>query len=75
MTNTKYTMQQQQLLPEPESCCNQHAVSPGYTDAKINQKFHSGDQKSSSGSCVNINRLQREDTVSEYVSAHDFVAK
>lgn len=68
-------MQQQQLLPEAESCCNQHAVSPGYTDAKINQKSHSGDQKSSSGSCVNINRLQREGTVSEYVSAHDFVAK
>lgn len=68
-------MQGQQLLPDPESGCKQRAVSAGDADTKSNQKSPSGDQRSGSGSCVNINRLQTEGTLSEYVGAHHFVAQ
>lgn len=55
-------MKQRQLLPERESLYIRHAISPGHTGIKMNQKCHSEDQKKSLGSCVGLTIPQRKYT-------------
>lgn len=38
-------MKQRQLLPERESLCIWHAMSPSHTGIETNQKCHAEDQK------------------------------